>query len=133
MNNPTNIEYMTEEEMSEFLKCLNEDALYRSLENMEEVPSMNDALQASKYIERIAKSNYRNPDPKAKCKPTYCIMQIKYKNNNILAATIEIDGAQILLRATNLDTRKYYIPREIWVAITDANNEPRVERMFGLA
>ena len=45
-----------------------------------------------------------------------------------------INGAQIMLRATDVDEQKYYIPNEIWTVVTDAEtHESRLELIMGLS
>jgi hypothetical protein len=101
----------------EYFEQLNKEGLYKMISNMTEVPSMIEAQDASKrmldsIIEQCGLS-------KAKIrKAKYVLAKVTAHNSNYLAFIYTINGAQVMLRATDLDTKKFYIPNEVWIAST---------------
>jgi len=106
----------------EYFEQLNKEGLYKMISNMTEVPSMVEAQDASKQmldsiIEHCGLS-------KAKIrKAKYVLAKVTAHNSNYLAFLYNINGAQVMLRATDLDTKKFYIPNEVWIASTMQETE----------
>ena len=46
-----------------------------------------------------------------------------YLKTKYVAALYCINGADVLLRATDVDNKKFYIPNDIWIAATNAETE----------
>lgn len=113
MNNITYDEYMQQ---------LNQEALYRMLANMTEVPTMDEAQTASKSLLDGIIDNCGLSKARIK-KSKYVLAEVKIHNTNYLACLYNINGAQVMLRATDLDTKKFYIPNEVWIAATDAKTD----------
>jgi len=106
----------------EYFEQLNKEGLYKMISNMTEVPSMIEAQDASKrmldsIIEHcgLSKSKIR--------KAKYVLSKVTAHNSNYLAFIYTINGAQVMLRATDLDTKKFYIPNEVWIASTMQETE----------
>lgn len=106
----------------EYFKHLNQEGLYKMLSNMTEVPSMEAAKQASRgLLDNIVETCGL---PKAKiCKASHSLAQVKFQNFNYLAFLYNLNGAQVMLRATDLDTKKFYIPNDVWIAMTNRETE----------
>lgn len=108
---------MNELTYDEYFQQLNEEGLHKMLSNMTEVPTMDDAIQASKnMLDNIIETCGLS---KAKIrKAKYALAKVKIHESNYLAVLYNINGAQVMLRATDLDTKKFYVPNEVWVAAT---------------
>ena len=115
----------------EYVEQLNQEAMYRMLSNMTEVPTIKDAEEASKGLLAGIVEHCGLPKTKVR-KANYALAQVKVDDANYLAFLYNINGAQIMLRATNLDTKKYYIPNDIWVAGTNENEETELHLIFSL-
>ena len=116
----------------EYFEQLNKEGLYKMISNMTEVPSMVKAQDASKrmldsIIEHCGLS-------KAKIrKAKYVLAKVTSHNSNYLAFLYNINGAQVMLRATDLDTKKFYIPNEVWIASTmQETEEPKLLLILSL-
>jgi hypothetical protein len=116
----------------EYFEQLNKEGLYKMISNMTEVPSMVKAQDASKrmldsIIEHCGLS-------KAKIrKAKYVLAKVTAHNSNYLAFLYNINGAQVMLRATDLDTKKFYIPNEVWIASTmQETEEPKLLLILSL-
>jgi hypothetical protein len=116
----------------EYFEQLNKEGLYKMISNMTEVPSMGEAQDASKrmldsIIEHCGLS-------KAKIrKAKYALAKVTFHNINYLAFLYTINGSQVMLRATDLDTKKFYIPNEVWIASTmEETEEPKLLLVLSL-
>ncbi len=116
----------------EYFEQLNKEGLYKMISNMTEVSSMIEAQDASKrmldsIIEQCGLS-------KAKIrKAKYVLAKVTAHNSNYLAFIYTINGAQVMLRATDLDTKKFYIPNEVWIASTmQETEEPKLLLILSL-
>lgn len=106
----------------EYIQQLNQEALYRMLANMTEVPTIDEAQAASKSLLDGIIDNCGLSKAKIR-KANYALAKVKIHNTNYLACLYNINGAQVMLRATDLDTNKFYIPNEVWIAATDAKTD----------
>jgi hypothetical protein len=106
----------------EYFDQLNQEGLFRMISNMTEVPSMEEAQDASNQMLDSIIENCGLSKAKIR-KAKYALAKITAHNSNYLAFLYSINGAQVMLRATDLDTKKFYIPNEVWVASTMQENE----------
>ena len=102
------------------------------ISNMTEVPSMGEAQDASKrmldsIIEHCGLSKVKIRKAK------YALAKVTFHNINYLAFLYTINGSQVMLRATDLDTKKFYIPNEVWIASTmEETEEPKLLLVLSL-
>jgi len=113
---------MNEMTYEEYFEQLNQEGLYRMLSNMTEVPSMKEAQRASEQLLNSIIENCGLSKAKIR-KAKYMLVKVAVHNSNYLAFMYSINGAQVMLRATDLDTKKYYIPNEVWIASTMTETE----------
>jgi hypothetical protein len=116
----------------EYFEQLNKEGLYKMISNMTEVPSMVEAQDASKrMLDSIIEHSGLS---KAKIrKAKYVLAKVTAHNSNYLAFIYTINGAQVMLRATDLDTKKFYIPNEVWIASTmQETEEPKLLLILSL-
>jgi len=103
---------------NEYMKQLNSEALYRMLSDMTEVDSLEIARQVSEGL--LSDIAVNSGLSKAKIrKAKFAVAHVKFNDNNYLSFLYDINGAQVMLRATNVDTKKFYIPNEVWMVLTD--------------
>ncbi len=128
-----------EKEMTydEYLAELNNVAIGKSMKNMIEVPSMDEAIKAGEALVKTLKKNMNLPKGRSK-KVTYAIAQVKSKDKNWIVALCSINGAHVLMRATDLETQQYYVPSEVWMIVTVEDPETGEEiedlaQVFALA
>lgn len=122
--NQTNETNKTTETLTydEYFQQLNQEGLYKMLSNMTEVPSMEEAQKASQQMLDVIIENCGLSKAKIR-KAKYALAKITFHNINYLAFLYTINGSQVMLRATDLDTKKFYIPNEIWIAATMEESE----------
>lgn len=106
----------------EYFEQLNQEGLYKMLSNMTEVPSMKIAQQASEQMLDTIIKNCGLSKAKIR-KAKYILANVTVHNSNYLTFMYKINGAQVMLRATDLDTKKYYIPNEVYIASTMEESE----------
>lgn len=116
----------------EYFEQLNKEGLYRMLSNMTEVPSMEEAQNASKQMLDVIIENCGLSKAKIR-KAKYVLAKVTAHDSNYLAFLYNINGAQVMLRATDLDTKKFYIPNDVWVASTmEETEEPELLLVLSL-
>ena len=116
----------------DYFDKLNQEGLYRMISNMTEVPSMEEAQNASKQMLDSIIENCNLSKAKIR-KAKYVLAKVTAHNSNYLAFLYKINGAQVMLRATDLDTKKFYIPNEVWSAATmEKNEEPELLLIMSL-
>ena len=113
---------MNELTYDEYFHQLNEEALYRMLDNMTEVSTMDEALQASQSMLDVIIETCGLSKAKIR-KANYALAKVKIRDTNYLAFLYNINGANVMLRATDLDTKKFYIPNDVWIASTNKETE----------
>jgi len=106
----------------EYMKELNTAAVIKGLSNMTEVESIDVAVDTGKELVKLINetSGLSKKDIKA---AKYAIAELSYLKTKYVAALYCINGADILLRATDVDNKKFYIPNDIWIAATNAETE----------
>lgn len=120
------------DEHDEYLEEMNNHALSLSMKSLIEVKSLKDAIGASENMMKVAASAHSST-PFSKVKKSHAIVQIRFDNKLYICATYVLNGAHILLRATDPVFKKFYIPAEVHVVISDEiTDEPSVEKLFGL-
>jgi hypothetical protein len=116
----------------DYFDQLNQEGLHRMISNMTEVPSIEEAQNASKQMLDSIIENCGLSKAKIR-KAKYAVAKVTVHNSNYLAFLYSINGAQVMLRATDLDTKKIYIPNEVWVAaIMEKNKEPELLLIMSL-
>jgi len=113
---------MTKLKYNEYVRQLGDEGMYRMLGNMSEVPTLEAARQGSdSLLESLLESSGLS---KAKIrKAKYAIAQVTFHGANYLAFLYTINGTSVMLRATNLDTKKFYIPNDVWVVMTNRETD----------
>jgi hypothetical protein len=106
----------------EYFEQLNQEGLYRMLSNMTEVLSMEEAQKASQVLLDGIVDNCGLSKTKIR-KANYALAEVKMHGSNYLAFLYNINGAQVMLRATDLDTKKCYIPNDVWIPSTNKLTE----------
>jgi hypothetical protein len=106
----------------EYFEQLNQEGLYKMLSNMTEVPSMEEAQKASQILLTSIVDNCGLSEAKIR-KANYTLAEVKIHGSNYLAFLYNINGAQVMLRATDLNTKKYYIPNDVWIPATNKLTE----------
>jgi hypothetical protein len=120
------------DEPDEYLEAMNDHALSLSMKSLIEVKSLKDAIQASENMMKVAATAHSSV-PFSKVKKSYAIAQVRFEDKMYICATYVLNGAHILLRATDPVSKKFYIPAEVHVVISDEiTDEPSVEKLFGL-
>jgi len=106
----------------EYLKELNTAAVIKGLQNMTEVESIDVAVDTGKELVKLINetSGLSKKDIKS---AKYAIAEMTYLKTKYVAALYCINGADVLLRATDVDNKKFYIPNDIWIAATNAETE----------
>ena len=106
----------------EYLKELNTAAVIRGLSNMTEVESIDIAVDTGKELVKMINktSGLSKKDIKS---AKYAIAEMTYLKTKYVAALYCINGADVLLRATDVDNKKFYVPNDIWIATTNAETE----------
>jgi len=106
----------------EYLKELNTAAVIKGLSNMTEVESIDIAVDTGKELVKLINetSGLSKKDIKT---AKYAIAELTYLKTKYVAALYCINGADVLLRATDVDNKKFYIPNDIWIAATNAETE----------
>lgn len=106
----------------EHMKKLNDEAVYRGLGSMTEVENLEIAQETGKYL--IKQINETSNLTKKQIKQAkHAIAEIKIHDTRYVAALYQINGADILLRATDPVNRKFYVPNEVWITATNAETE----------
>ncbi len=107
---------------NEYLKELNNAAVIKGLSNMTEVESIDIAIDTGKALVKLINetSGLSKKDIKL---AKYAIAEMTYLKTKYVAALYCINGADVLLRATDVDNKKFYIPNDIWIAATNAETE----------
>jgi hypothetical protein len=120
------------DEHDEYLKEMNNHALSLSMKSLIEVKSLKDAIQASENMIKVTVSAHSS-ESFSKIKKSHAISQINFNNKLYICVTYVLNGAHILLRATDPISKKFYIPTEVHVVISDEiTDKPSVEKLFGL-
>lgn len=106
----------------EYMKELNTAAVIKGLSNMTEVESIDVAVDTGKELVKLINetSGLSKKDIKA---AKYAIAELSYLKTKYVAALYCINGADVLLRATDVNNKKFYIPNDIWIAATNAETE----------
>lgn len=106
----------------EYMKELNSEAIFRGLRNMTEVEDLDHAVKSGNELVKLINktSNLSKKDIKS---AKYAIAEITYLNTKYVAMLYQINGASILLRATDPVNKKFYIPTDIWIVATNAETE----------
>ena len=107
---------------TEYMKELNTEAVIKGLQNMTEVESIESAVASSTEIVKLINKN-SNLSKKDVKSAKYAIAELTYLKTKYVASLYCINGADILLRATDVNNKKFYIPNEIWIAATNAETE----------
>lgn len=117
---------MTELTYDEYFQQLNQEGLYRMIANMTEVPTLKEAEKASQQMLDVIVENCGLSKAKIR-KAKYALAKITFHDINYLAFLYTINGAQVMLRATDLDAKKFYIPNDVWIASTmEETEEPEL-------
>jgi len=124
---------MNELTYDEYFQQLNDEGLYKMLSNMTEVPSMKEAEKASKVLLDAIIDNCGLSKAKIK-KAKYALAEVKVHDSHYLVCMYSINEALIMLRATDLNTKKFYIPNDVWIAATNKETEETaLELIFSLS
>lgn len=115
----------------EYIDELNSEAIFKGLSNMTEVETIEIAAKTGERIIKDIKNSghCRKEDIKS---AKYAIADITYLGTKYIAMLFIINGAQILLRATDPVTKKFYIPNEIWIAGTNENEETELVHIMSI-
>jgi glutamine synthetase type III len=116
----------------EYMKELNSAAIGKGLSNMTEVESIESAVESGKHLVTLINktSNLSKKDIKA---AKYAIAEITFLGTKYIAALYQINGADILLRATDVGNKKFYVPNEVWIAVTNPEtNETDLEQILSI-
>ena len=107
---------------TEYMKELNTEAVIKGLQNMTEVESIDAAVKTGKELVKLINktSGLSKKDIK---EANYSIAEVTYLKTKYVAAVYCINGADILLRATDGNNKKFYLPNEMWIAATNAETE----------
>lgn len=117
----------------EYMKELNNKAMFKMMSNLTEVDSLEIAVETGEHLLDLIGKNCGLTKSKIK-KAKFAVAKVTFENKNFIAMLYNINGAQIMLRATDVDEQKYYIPNEIWTVVTDAEtHESRLELIMGLS
>ena len=117
----------------EYMKELNNEAMFKMMSNLTEVDSLEIAVETGEHLLDLIGKNCGLTKSKIK-KAKFAVAKVTFENKNFIAMLYNINGAQIMLRATDVDEQKYYIPNEIWTVVTDAEtHESRLELIMGLS
>lgn len=106
----------------EYMKEINTAAVIKGLSNMTEVESIDVARESGKHLIKLINetSNLSKKDIKA---AKHAIVEMTFQNTKYVAALYCINGADVLVRATDVDNKKFYVPNDIWIAATNAETE----------
>lgn len=113
---------MNELTYDEYFQQLNQEGLHKMLSNMTEVPTMEEAQKASQQMLDTIIENSGLSKAKIR-KAKYALAEVTFHDIKYLVFLYQINGAQVMLRATDLDTKKFYIPNEVWIASTMQETE----------
>ncbi len=117
----------------EYMKELNNEAMFKMMSNLTEVDSLETAIKTGEHLLELIGKNCGLTKSKIK-KANFAVAEVTFDNKKFVAILYNINGAQIMLRATDVGQQKYYIPNEIWTVITDAKtHESRLELIMGLS
>lgn len=109
-----------------FTDDINRAAMSKSLSDLMEVPSLNIAQQLSDVILEnmgLTKAERR--------KVTFRLCEVRNGNTNYLTSEVQVYDACVLLRAVELNTKKFYVPRTVWAAMEDEHTgEPDVVKVI---
>jgi hypothetical protein len=113
-------EYQTE------LEFLNDEAIFKTMKTLKEV----DSLKTARIIsEQLAVSLAKQANiPKSKIK--YVCLEIKHTEQRYVAMGISLNGAIVLVRASNLDTGAYYIPEEVYAVMSHMEGDQEVSEVL---
>ena len=107
--------------------------MFKMMSNLTEVDSLEIAVETGEHLLDLIGKNCGLTKSKIK-KAKFAVAKVTFENKNFIAMLYNINGAQIMLRATDVDEQKYYIPNEIWTVVTDAEtHESRLELIMGLS
>lgn len=106
----------------EYMKELNNEAMFKMMSNLTEVDSLATAVETGEHLLDLIGKNCGLSKSKIK-KAKFAVAEIVFDDKKFLAMLYDINGAQIMLRATDVVEKKYYIPTEIWTVVTDAETE----------
>lgn len=116
----------------EYMKVLNDEAMFKGLRNMTEVETLDIAHETGKHLVKLINesSNLTKKDIK---KAKYAIAEVTFQKTKYIAALYRLNGADVLLRATDPITKKHYIPNEVWIPSTNAEtNETHLELIMSI-
>ena len=117
----------------EYMKELNNEAMFKMMSNLTEVDSLEIAIKTGEHLLELIGKNCGLTKSKIK-KANFAVAEVTFDNKKFVAILYNINGAQIMLRATHVGEKKYYIPNQIWTVITDAEtNESRLALIMGLS
>lgn len=115
----------------EHIEDLNSAAIHKGMSNMTEVETIEIATKTSEHIiKELKKTGHcRKEDLKT---AQFAIAEITYLSTKYIAMLYIINGAQILLRATDPVAKKFYIPNEIWIMGTNENDEEELYHLMSI-
>lgn len=115
----------------EYMQELNSEAIVKGMSSMTEVETIEVATKTSdQLVKAIKKSGYcRKEDLKS---AKFAIAEITYLGTKYVAVLYTINGAQVLLRATDVAAKKFYVPNEIWIAATNENDETELVHVMSI-
>lgn len=116
---------------NEYIDELNSEAIIRGISNMTEVETIEVATKTGEQlVKAIKKSGHcRKEDIKA---AKFAVAEINYLDTKYIAMLYIINGAQVLLRATDPVAKKFYVPNEIWIAATNNQDETELVHLMSI-
>jgi len=107
----------------EYFKYLNDVAISKSLDGLLEVPSLEEAEEAGQMIVEAINTSLTEGFQPNKDKTNYALIRVQKKDKNYLVCSYQLNEAFFVLRATDLDTKKTYLPTKIWAVMTNAETD----------
>lgn len=115
-----------------YIEELNSEAIARGMSNMTEVESIDVATKTSEQlVKAIKKSGHCQKEDIKSAK--FAIAEINYLDTKYIAVLYIINGAQVLLRATDTVAKKFYVPNEIWITATNDQDETEIVHLMSIS
>jgi hypothetical protein len=111
------------------LEYLNDEAMFKSMETLSEVDSMKTAVTLS---ETVAKALVKQAGlPRSKVK--YAVLEIRFKDRPYVAVGVSLNNALVLIRATDLESSKCYVPSTFYAVMSYMNGDEEVSMVVPIA
>jgi hypothetical protein len=111
------------------LEYLNDEAMFKSMETLSEVDSMKTAVTLSETVAKALVTHAGIPKSKIK----YAVMKIQFKDRPYVAVGVSLNNAMVLIRATDLQSSKCYVPSTFYAVMSYMNGDEEVSKVVPIA